>query len=259
MPLLAGMYYFDNGGNWAKPPVILIHGAGCNHLYWPPEIRRLKNHRIYAIDLPGHGKSSGIGRQSIADYARDILDFMEAIKINKAIFVGHSMGGAIALWLGIHNPSRTLGLGLIGTAPRLRVSHDIIANSAVEATQPIAIKTILDLAFGMATDHRIKEVAGQRMAEIRFPVMHGDFLACDIFDETNVQGKVKAPTLIVCGSDDRMTPMRYSEIMHTRIKKSELQIIYGAGHMVMLEQPTTVANLLDTFLESVAFQPGGIG
>ncbi|MEI7845347.1 MAG: alpha/beta hydrolase [Chloroflexota bacterium] len=259
MPLLAGIYYFDNGGNWVQPPVIMIHGAGGNHLHWPPEIRHLKNHRIYAIDLPGHGKSEGIGRQSIADYARSVLDFMQAIKINKAVFVGHSMGGAVALWLGIHNPSRTLGLGLIGTAPRLRVSHEIISSSAVQATQPVAIKTIIDMAFGSQTDHRIREMAAHRMAETRFPVLHGDFLACDVFDETAMQGKVKAPTLIICGSEDRMTPVHYSEIMHTRLKKSELHIINGAGHMVMLEQPQIVSNLLDTFLTSIPYQPGSTG
>ena len=256
MPLLAGMYYFDNNGHWARPAIILIHGAGGNHLYWPPEIRRLKEQRIYAIDLPGHGKSEGIGRQSIADYAHSVLEFMEALKIQKAVFVGHSMGGAIALWLGIHNPSRTLGLGLLGTAPRLYVSPDLLSSSSVAATMPLCIKTVTNLAFGTLVDPRIKEQAAERMAEIRPPVLHGDFMACSAFDETSLQGRVKAPTLIVCGSDDRMTPMRYSEVMHTRIKKSMLHVINGAGHMVMLEQPVMVANLLDLFLNSIEYQPG---
>jgi pimeloyl-ACP methyl ester carboxylesterase len=256
MPLLAGMYYFDNDGNWSRPAVILIHGAGGNHLSWPPEIRRLKDQRIYALDLPGHGKSAGIGRQSIADYARSVLDFMEALKIHKAVFVGHSMGGAVALWLGIHNPSRTLGLGLVGTAPRLRVAPELLSSSSIAATLPLAVKTITDLSFGPQTDLRTKELAAQRMAENRYPVLHGDFLACNVFDETSLQGRVKSPTLIICGSEDRMTPLRYSEAMHNRIKKSMIHIIDGAGHMVMLEQPLMVANILDLFLNSITYQPG---
>ena len=257
MPLITGLYYFDNGGHWARPAVILIHGAGGNHLHWPPEIRRLKDQRIYAIDLPGHGKSEGIGRQSIADYARSVIEFMEALKIQKAVFVGHSMGGAVALWLGIHHPSRTLGLGLIGTAPRLHVSSDLLSSSSVAATLPLCIKSITNLAFGPHTDPRTKELAAERMAEIRYPVLHGDFMACDVFDETSMQGRIKAPALIICGSEDRMTPVRYSEAMHGRIKKSMLHVIDGAGHMVMLEQPLMVANSLNLFLNSITYQPGG--
>lgn len=257
MPLSAGMYYFNNGENWAKPAIIFIHGAGGNNLSWPPEIRRLKEQRIYALDLPGHGKSEGIGRQSIADYAQCVLSFMETLKIHKAIFIGHSMGGAIALYLGIHNPSRTLGLGLISTAPRLRVAANLLSDSSIEATMPVAIKNCVDYSFSSQADHRLKEQAAHRMNEIRCPVLHGDFLACDAYDETSLIGRIKAPTLILCGSEDKMTPARYSEAMHGRIKKSMLQIVPGAGHMVMLEQPQQVAKSLDLFLNSIPYQPGG--
>jgi len=256
MPLTAGIYYFENNGHWDRPAVILIHGAGGNHLYWPAEIRRLKDQRIYALDLPGHGKSGGIGLQSIEDYARSVLNFLDALKINKAIFVGHSMGGAVALSLGIHNPSRVLGLGLIATAPRLRVSPDLIASSSVAATLPVAVKSVVEMAFNPQTNPRIREMAAQRMLEARYPVLHGDFLACDVFDENSLQGRVKAPCLIICGSDDRMTPVRYSEAMHSRIKKSMLHVVNGAGHMVTLEQPLMVANILDVFLNSITYQPG---
>lgn len=258
MPLSTGIYYFDNGGDWAKPAVIMIHGAGGSNLSWPPEIRRLKSQRIYAIDLPGHGKSEGIGRQSIAEYGRCVLEFMSSLKIQKAIFIGHSMGGAVALWLGIHHPSRTLGLGLISTAPRLHVSADLLSNSSLEATLPIAITKTINLSFGPHTDPRTKELTAQRMLEIRYPVLHGDFLACDAFDETSLLGRAKAPALIMCGSEDRMIPMRYSETMHSRLKKSLLHVINGAGHMIMLEQPLMVANIMDMFLTSVPYQPGSV-
>ncbi|HEY3312938.1 MAG TPA: alpha/beta hydrolase [Anaerolineales bacterium] len=256
MPLAAGMYYFENDNNWARPAVILIHGAGGSHLYWPPEIRRLKNQRVYAIDLPGHGKSEGIGRQSIVDYAHSVLEFMGALKIQKAVFVGHSMGGAVALWLGIHNPSRTLGMGLISTAPRLRVSSELLSSSSVAATLPLAVKASVEMSFGPHADPRLKELAAQRMAEVRYPVLYGDFLACSVFDESNLVGRAKAPALIICGTEDKMTPLRYSEAMHRRLKKSIFHPVEGAGHMVMLEQPLMIANILDVFLNEISYQPG---
>lgn len=256
MPILAGIYYFENITNWGRPAVILIHGAGGNHLYWPPEIRRLKNQRIYSIDLPGHGKSEGIGRQSIAEYGTSILSFMDALKIPKAVFVGHSMGGAIAQWLAMHHPKRTVGLGLISTAAHLSIDPGLITNSSIAATLPMAIKKMIDLSFGPHTSPRLIEMAARRMAETHYPVLHSDFLACEFFDDTIQLEQIEAPALIICGSEDKITPMRQSEIMHNRLKNANLHIIFDAGHMVMLEEPNQVASLLEAYLNSLQYQPG---
>lgn len=257
MPLCNGTYYFANEeDNWARPAVILLHGAGGNHLFWPPEIRRLTGQRIYALDLPSHGKSEGVGRQSISNYAEAVLDFMDALKLRKAIFVGHSMGGAIALWLGIHRPARTLGLSLIATAPRLRVSPELLENTSNPTTCPLAVKTIVDWSFSESAEARLKELACKRLSESRSSVLHGDFIACASYDESNFLGRIKAPTLIICGAQDKMTPVYLSQAMHERIKGSLLHVIDRAGHMVMLEQPLAVARLLDLFLNMIDYRPG---
>jgi pimeloyl-ACP methyl ester carboxylesterase len=260
MPIAAEMYYFANEEeNWSRPAVILIHGAGGTHLNWPPEIRRIAGQRIYALDLPGHGKSDGFGLQTIEDYARAVLDFMDALKIRKAVFVGHSMGGVIALYLGVHNPSRTLGLGLVATGPRLRVSPAILEKTETSATFALAVQDINDLAFGPQADARLKELAGQRMAEVRPAVLHGDFLACDAYDEAHLLGRIKAPALIVCGTQDKLTPLHLSEQLKARLKDSILYTVESAGHMVMLEEPQKVAAPLNLFLETITYQPGEVG
>lgn len=257
MPIAAGIYYFANEEeNWSRPAVILIHGAGATHLNWPPEIRRMSGQRIYAIDLPGHGKSEGIGLQTIEDYARAILAFMDALKIRKAIFVGHSMGGAIALYLGLHNPSRTLGLGLFATGPRLRVSAALLEKTESPATFGLAVQQITDLAFGPQAETHLKEQTMQRMSEVRPAVLHGDFRACNAFDEAHLLGRVKAPALIVCGTEDKMTPLHLSEQLKARLKDSILYTIEAAGHMVMLEEPQKVAGPLQLFLSGIIYQPG---
>jgi len=257
MPLSAGTYYFSHEeDHWARPAVILLHGAGGNHLFWPPEIRHLAGQRIYALDLPSHGKSTGIGRQSIGDYAECVLDFMDTLKLRKAVFVGHSMGGAIALWLGIHRPARVLGLGLIATAPRLRVAPELLENASNQATFPLAVKTIVDCSFSANTEMRLKELAGKRLGEVRYSVLHGDLQACSNYEESELLGRIKAPSLIICGSDDKMTPSYLSRAMHERIKNSLLHMVDGAGHMVMLEQPLVVARILNLFLNGIDYQPG---
>ena len=133
MPINANIYYFEHQGEGTrKPPVVLIHGAGGTHLHWPAPIRRLPEYPVYALDLPGHGKSEGRGQQSITAYAQCVLDWMDSLQMHKAVFIGHSMGGAVALTLGLQHPERVLGLGLVGTGARLKVAPAILEYAARE-------------------------------------------------------------------------------------------------------------------------------
>ncbi len=257
MPIIHQTYYFASGETeGARPAVILIHGAGGSHLFWASEIRHLPGERIYAIDLPSHGKSGGIGRQSIEEYAQAVLAFMDSLKIHKAVLVGHSMGGAIALWLAIHRPSRVLGLGLFATAPRLYVSDDLLSHTANPATFPLAVKFISDYAFGPDTPPRLRELGQQRLGEVRSSVLHGDFLACRAFDETHLLGRVKAPTLILTGGKDKMVPPYTAEPLQNRIKTARRHHLESAGHMLTLEEPQAVADLLKQFLSEIPYQAG---
>ena len=112
---------------------ILIHGAGGSHLSFPKELRRHKLINAVLVDLNGHGASEGAGHCSIADYALDLVALMDALEIEKAILMGHSMGGAIAQWQALQQPERVLALVLVGTGPRLPVNpaliHGIIAET----------------------------------------------------------------------------------------------------------------------------------
>ena len=212
--------------------------------------------RIYAPDLPGHGKSDGIGRQSIADYAKCVLDFMDDIKVRKAIFVGHSMGGAIALEIALHHPSRALGVVIINAGACMRIPADLLENTANLATLPLAIKAMGELGFGSQVDPKLKETALQRMSETRSSVLHSDFLACNSFDATAGLGRIKMPTLIVSAAEDRLLAPHYSQSLHQKIKNSMLQTVEGAGHMVILENPLLMVNILQFFLNRIEYRPG---
>ncbi|MBI5932460.1 MAG: alpha/beta hydrolase [Chloroflexi bacterium] len=257
MPVTNNIFYFSNGAeNASRPPLVFIHGAGGTHLHWPHQVRRLSNQRVLALDLPGHGKSAGFGSQSISDYANQIVGFLDAARLNAAVFIGHSMGSAIALTLALNFPKRVLGLGLVGSGARLRVNPQILESTASDLLFPHAIKLINEAEFSANVSPRLKELAAQRMNEIRPSVLHGDFLACNEFDVMSRLAEISKPTLILCGADDILTPVKYSEFLHSHIANSRLVIVPDAGHMAMLEAPQTVADEIGAFADSIRFRAG---
>jgi pimeloyl-ACP methyl ester carboxylesterase len=257
MPVVAELYYhLYQGSGYETLPVVLLHGAGGTHLSWPPEVRRLAKARVFALDLPGHGKSPGRGQQSIAGYARRVQEWLGAVGLNRAAFVGHSMGGAIALEMALQYPENVLALGLLASGTRLPIPAQILTDAASPTTYRKAHETISHLAFSPAADPHLIELVMQHMAEIRQSVMHGDLLACNDFDATGRIERIHPPTLVVCGSDDGLTPLRYSQYLADTIPAGRLVVIPAAGHMLMLERPQAVAQALEVFLSGISYYAG---
>jgi len=252
MPIIADYYYHYYAGQVQTGlPVVLLHGAGGNHLSWSTELRRLSGFRIYAPDLPGHGKSGGRGLQSISAYAESVLDWMSKINLPGAVFIGHSMGSAIAMTIALEHPDQALGLGLVGAAGRLRVSPELLQEASSPTTLHNAIEKIVKWSFSPTSSERLLNLALRHLGETRQSVLHGDFLACNDFDMTDKVSAIHTPTIIVCGVDDKMTPLRHSQYLKSQIEGASLCIIPEAGHMVMLEKPTGFANVIRSFLSTL--------
>lgn len=254
MPVAAGMYYFAHENETTTlPPIIFIHGAGGAHLSWPPDMRRLPGYNIYALDLPGHGKSDGFGEQTIAAYAGHILSWMEAENHYRAVMVGHSMGAAIAMHIAAIHPARVAGLGLFGFGSPLEVAPEIIENLSNSVMVSAALNQIKALSFGPNASPRLLELVYKRLKEIRPSVLRGDFLACARFDPDAISARVEQPTLIIAGAHDQMMPLRYAQLLSKKIKRTELHVIPDAGHLLMLETPQEVLTPLKNFLEKHEF------
>ncbi len=254
MPIASDLYYFSHEPQDAptkRPPVILIHGAGGTSLSWPPQIRRLADERVYALDLPGHGQSEGTGRHSVDEYAEDVIAFMKELKIRAAVLVGVSMGSAIALTVALKYPKKVLGLGLLGSGAKLRVAPAILEMAGNVNTFEAAVDMINENCFSAGVPQSLLELSKKQMLEIRPPVLLGDFLACNEFDAFGQLQKIDLPTLIICGAEDKMTPVKFSELLKSQIANSQLHIVENAGHMVMLEQVDIVAELLKKFLDDL--------
>jgi pimeloyl-ACP methyl ester carboxylesterase len=233
-----------------RPPLVLVHGAGGHLMHWPGELRRLPGRTVYALDLPGHGKSGGAGRSEIGAYAEVVRGFADAIGLAPFVVAGHSMGGAITLEFALRYPARLVGLILVGTGARLRVAPEILAGILDDFAGTTEL--LAQRVHGEHVDPHLLRLYTRRLRETNPPVLHGDFLACDAFDRRADVSRITAPTLILCGEADRMTPVKFSQFLHEQIAGSQLVVVSGAGHMVMLEQPAAMAENVAAFLSNLA-------
>lgn len=260
MPVADGLYYFSYQNHGVDvPSLVLIHGAGGTHHYWPPQIRRLPGCRVFALDLPGHGKSKGDrGCQSIGEYSQHIIRWLEMVGLHQAVFVGHSMGSAIALNLGLDFPEWVLGLVLIGGGAQLPVNKMLLQEVSNSATYSRAVDMVVRWSFGPEAPEKLLTLASRTMTETRQSVFYGDLLACNAFNVTQRVDQINCPSLVICGELDKMTPVRANQYLANQIPNARLELVANAGHMVMLEQPDTVASLLINFLAHKHFHYGDI-
>lgn len=241
--------YVSRGGR-ARPTVVFIHGAGGSHLVWGSQLAYVASSwRAIAPDLPGHGRSGGPGRDSIADYAQVVVSFLDALRLGPVVVVGHSMGGAIALSLALDAPERVAGLVLVGTGARLRVAPAVL--DAIRTDFSAAVGLVGQFAFGPEPAGRLVRLSELAMCQAGQRTVYGDFAACDAFDVRSRLQEIVAPALVLTGSEDRLTPPRYAEYLASGIRGASLKIVEGAGHMVMLEAAAAVNQAIGGFLESL--------
>jgi len=242
------IFYFHNKGPENAPAILLVHGAGGTHLHWPPRLRRLPGVDVYAVDLPGHGKSGGKAKNTIPAYAEVVRRFAEAAGLGKFFLAGHSMGGAIAQTLALEHPEKLQGLILIGTGARLRVAPAIL--DGIKNDYESAARLIAKWAYSSPDPHLL-ELYVRGALQVPAESTYDDFVACDRFDAMGKISRIHIPTLIVCGEEDRLTPPKYCKYLHSQIPGSELKLIPNAGHMVMVEQEDAVAEAISMFVNRV--------
>jgi pimeloyl-ACP methyl ester carboxylesterase len=231
------------------PPILFVHGSGWNRRMWYGQRDRLQSlAEIVLVDLPGHGGSRGDGCDSVEEYGAAIVDTIKKIGVGKCLLAGHSLGGAIALSVAISNPDLVGGLILIGTGARLRVLPRILSDIVTNKME--TVRSIVDLAFSPTAPRDLKKADVDETMKCDSAVIRKDFAACDRFDVMGTVSSIIVPTLIICGTDDALTPPKYSEYLHQAIDGSHLVLIEGAGHMVMVEKPEQVGDAIARFLAS---------
>jgi pimeloyl-ACP methyl ester carboxylesterase len=237
----------------AKPSIVMVHGAQHDHSVWILQSRYLAHHgfNVVAVDLPGHGQSSGSALPSVEAIARWLLDLIEKLEITQAHWVGHSMGSLAVLEVASRAPEKTLSLVLIGTAFPMRVS-DVLLNAAREdeaqAFNMINFWSHSRLAHqpGSPGPGFSVFIQNKRLMERQSPgVLLNDFSACNAYEGGLAAAKnIAAPTLFVLGEQDAMTPPKAANALFNAITGAKKEIIAQCGHALMAERPDKVLSAL---------------
>lgn len=233
--------------------VLYVHGTGCNTRVWEQHMAAMAEaHSLVAIDLPGHGQSTGDGFRGMADHAHVVMELASALGWDRFVIAGHSMGGGIALTAALYFPNRLSGMMLIDTGARMRVAPAIIeaARRAAEAGR----RGPADCTWGYArsTPQSVVDAIHEMTSDTRLEVTHKDWICDDMFDVMRRVKDIAVPTLAICGDEDNLTPVKYHEYLRDHMPNCRLEIIEQAGHWTYIEQPEAFNRAVRLFLDGLS-------
>ncbi len=236
-------------------PLVFIHGSGDSGRIWRFQVEHFGTQRAFALDMPGHGQRPDTLpiEVTVQEYAQAAYDIVtQELHLQKPIIAGHSLGGAIALTMALEHSNELGGIILVGTGARLRILPAILADA--KNTPEQARLRLSKMGMATTTAPNVSQAVVQEQSIPGSHILHRDLAACDTFDIMKRLYEVSMPTLILCGTEDQLTPVKYSEYLHQHILSSVLRIIPNAGHYVLREQPEAVNKAIDEWL-SATFPP----
>ncbi|MER6468474.1 bifunctional 3-oxoadipate enol-lactonase/4-carboxymuconolactone decarboxylase PcaDC [Streptomyces collinus] len=256
-------YRFD--GPEDAPVLILGPSLGTTWHMWDRQVPELtKQWRVLRFDLPGHGGAPARPAGSVGELADRLLATLDALGVQRFGYAGCALGGAIGLELALRRPERLASLALVAASPRFGTADEFRQRGVVvrsNGLDPIA-RSAPDRWFTggfAAAQPAITEWAVQ-MVRTTDPGCY--IAACEAlagFDVRPELGRVGVPTLVLVGSDDRVTGPAEARTLVAGIPDARLAVVPGASHLVPVEQPAAVTDLLVRHFSTAWQQPFDTG
>lgn len=273
-------HYVNAGGRRTRywhlgndgPAVILIHGLGASAEIWMHNITALaKDHKVFVPDLPGFGRSEQPPPSfDPFDYAKFIDNFMDALNIPRASLIGQSLGGGIALQYALQFPQKVEKLVLVdcaGFGKGVRWTLKLMSLPWIGefVTYPTRLGVALFFKFAV----RDSAVITKEFIDIYYKIftqpsfqvfmlkitrmlldIHGgkSEVLAPIMENLH---KIKRPTLIVWGANDRVLPLQQAYAGKKKMPNAQLYIMNQCGHVPNLEKPEEFNNIVIAFLSGI--------
>jgi pimeloyl-ACP methyl ester carboxylesterase len=248
--------HFEQAGD-TGPLVVLTHGLGGRLEFFSPHVEALaRRYRVLRWDLRGAGRSAKPpGPYSPALFARDLAGLLDQLGERAAYLVGHSGGGVVAQRFALDYPDRTLGLVLASTSSEVGEKATAAWNRLADAVEHNGFGSSdrapdprgFGPAFAAAHPEIVRALAEQTRAND--PAAYAaSARAFGAYNWTHELGALRAPTLILQGLADQMTPPGGSVILSRRIPRSRLVMVPDAGHNLPIEMPALFTTAVVAFL-----------
>jgi 3-oxoadipate enol-lactonase len=252
------LHYHDEGEGL---PLIFIHAFALNQTMWREQVAAFSNdYRCITLDLRGFGHSQVSDETSMKQMASDIGELMKALAIDRAVLVGLSMGGYIALAFYKNFPEAVRALVLADTratadgeearANRLRSADKALREGAAAIAEETTPKLLGDTTLKQNAE-LVQRVQAIQASNSPAGIAAAQRAMAAREDSSELLARISVPTLVIVGSEDKLTPPAEAEVIHQGISKAKLVVIEKSGHLSNLETPETFNQALGEFLVSL--------
>lgn len=242
------------------PTAVFLHGAQNDHSVWGLQSRYFAHHgwSVLAVDLPGHGRSAGQPLSSVEAMADWVQALLDALKVERAVLIGHSMGSLIALEVALRLGQRALGIALVGTAYPMKVSPQLLEEArdreavAIDRVNLWSHASIAAKPSAPGPGFYVPEVSRKLMQRVArgnpSPVFFTDFSACNAYAHgEEAAAALHCPCVFVLGRKDQMTHAKAAAPLIQKLPQAQVVQLDNCGHALMAEQPDQVLDTLFKF------------
>lgn len=248
---------FEDYGK-GETPLICLHGIGGNTDSFRPQLDELSKYtRVIALNMPGYGGSHLVNPATFETFSNKLHDFLNAAGIERAVLLGQSIGGMVAIDFAIRFPERVEKLILVATTSAFGGRDESFKDAFLKARlAPLnAGKSMAELA-----NEFVPEIVGpiakpadianavNSMSEVPLETYRAIIECLVTFNRREELGTISHPTCLIAGDHDRNAPAKTMEKMASKMPNATFHLIEGAGHLVNLEAGAATNAIVKKFL-----------
>ena len=251
--------FFPSPGLDDAPVVVLLHGLGSSRLDWPLQISALSAHySVLSIDLPGHGCSAALqGWPDVGAYGVGVGDVLRKLEIAQAHIIGLSLGGMVALQMGLETPSVVRSLVLVNSCAHLQMQAKGFLRSLVRLALLLTgrMKLLGDWVAGglfpLPDQAALRQMASAHIAQTSRKAYMQAIWALARFDARDELESIAVPTLVIAGEQDATVPLPHKLELAEKIPGAKLCVFPGSGHATPYDAHEAFNDAVLRFLRSV--------